>query len=98
RGCGRALAGAARRRGARAKGAAPCPSCARLGRRGTASLRRRPFGGLRYPLRVDGGHAIGLDLGGTKILAGVVGRDGTIVRRHERSTPHDSQESVVREL
>ena len=47
---------------------------------------------------MDGGHAIGLDLGGTKILAGVVGRDGTIVRRHERSTPHDSQESVVREL
>jgi len=47
---------------------------------------------------VDGGHAIGVDLGGTKILAGVVGRDGTIVRRHERSTPHDSQESVVREL
>jgi len=43
-------------------------------------------------------HWIGVDLGGTKILAGVVGRDGTIVRRHERSTPHDSQESVVREL
>jgi glucokinase len=42
--------------------------------------------------------AIGVDLGGTKILAGVVARDGTIVRRHERATPHDSQESVVREL
>ena len=47
---------------------------------------------------MDGSHAIGVDLGGTKILAGVVGRDGTIVRRHERVTPHDSQESVVREL
>jgi glucokinase len=43
-------------------------------------------------------HAIGVDLGGTKILAGVVARDGTIVRRHERATPHDSQDSVVREL
>jgi glucokinase len=47
---------------------------------------------------VDASHAIGVDLGGTKILAGVVGRDGTIVRRHERVTPQDSQASVVREL
>jgi glucokinase len=47
---------------------------------------------------VDGSHAIGVDLGGTKILAGVVARDGTIVRRHERPTPQDSQDSVVREL
>jgi glucokinase len=47
---------------------------------------------------VDGSHAIGVDLGGTKILAGVVARDGTIVRRHERATPQDSQEAVVREL
>lgn len=43
-------------------------------------------------------HAIGVDLGGTKILAGVVDRDGGIVRRHERMTPVDSQESLVREL
>lgn len=42
--------------------------------------------------------AIGVDLGGTKILAGVVTRDGEVVRRHERATPQDSQESVVREL
>jgi len=47
---------------------------------------------------VDGSHAIGVDLGGTKILAGVVARDGTVVRRHERATPQDSQESVIREL
>jgi glucokinase len=47
---------------------------------------------------VDGTHAIGVDLGGTKILAGVVARDGTVVRRHERLTPHDSQASVIREL
>ena len=49
-------------------------------------------------MRVDGSHAIGVDLGGTKILAGVVARDGTVVRRHERATPQDSQVSVVREL
>ena len=47
---------------------------------------------------VQAGHAIGVDLGGTKILAGVVARDGSIVRRHERSTPQDSQENVLAEL
>ena len=47
---------------------------------------------------MDGGHAIGVDVGGTKILAAVVTRRGEILRRHERPTPHDSQESVVREL
>ncbi len=44
------------------------------------------------------GYAIGVDLGGTKILAGVVARDGTVVRRHERPTPQDSQEHVLAEL
>ena len=43
-------------------------------------------------------HAIGLDLGGTKILAGVVTRDGEVVRRHERATPLDTQERVIAEL
>jgi glucokinase len=43
-------------------------------------------------------HAIGVDVGGTKILAGVVTREGEVVRRHERATPQDSQETVVREL
>jgi glucokinase len=43
-------------------------------------------------------HAIGVDLGGTKILSGVVTRDGEVVHRKERATPQDSQESVVREL
>jgi glucokinase len=47
---------------------------------------------------VQAGHAIGVDLGGTKILAGVVARDGSVVRRHERATPQDSQERVVAEL
>jgi glucokinase len=43
-------------------------------------------------------HAIGVDLGGTKILAGVVARDGTVLRRHERPTPTESQEMLVSEL
>jgi glucokinase len=47
---------------------------------------------------VDGSHAIGVDLGGTKILAGVVTRTGEIVQRHERPTPTDSQDALVREL
>jgi glucokinase len=47
---------------------------------------------------VQAGHAIGVDLGGTKILAGIVARDGSVVRRHERPTPQDSQEHVLAEL
>ncbi len=47
---------------------------------------------------VQAGHAIGVDLGGTKILAGVVARDGSVVRRHERATPQDAQEHVLLEL
>ena len=47
---------------------------------------------------MDGTHAIGVHLGGTKILAGVVARDGTVIRAHERATPQDSQEHVVAEL
>jgi len=53
--------------------------------------------GITVPT-VQAGHAIGVDLGGTKILAGVVARDGSVVRRHERPTPHDSQEHVLAEL
>src|SRR5947208_16627786 len=47
---------------------------------------------------VQASHAIGVDLGGTKILAGVVARDGSVVRRHERATPQDTQEHVIAEL
>ena len=65
--------------------AAPCPSVDRLCRRGTACPQGQPSGGLRYPLIVSTTHAIGVDLGGTKILAGVVTREGEVVRRHERA-------------
>ncbi|MBV8562937.1 MAG: ROK family protein [Actinobacteria bacterium] len=47
---------------------------------------------------MDDKHAIGVDVGGTKILAGVVSADGHVLRRHERSTPTDTQEHVVAEL
>ena len=43
-------------------------------------------------------HAIGVDLGGTKILAGVVARDGSVVRRHERPTSLESQDALAAEL
>jgi glucokinase len=38
---------------------------------------------------------IGVDLGGTKILAGVVGRDGAVESRRERPTPLESQDALV---
>ena len=43
-------------------------------------------------------HAIGVDLGGTKILAGVVARDGSVLRRHERATSLESQDALAAEL
>jgi glucokinase len=38
---------------------------------------------------------IGVDLGGTKILAGLVGRDGSIERHRERPTPTSSQDDLL---
>jgi glucokinase len=50
-------------------------------------------------------NVIGVDVGGTKILAGVVGREGTVVAHREHPTPVDSEavfldglEAAVREL
>jgi glucokinase len=40
-------------------------------------------------------HVIGVDLGGTKILAGVVDRDGTVERRRELPTPLESQDELL---
>jgi glucokinase len=42
--------------------------------------------------------SIGVDLGGTKILAGIVDRDGAVVRRKSRPTPVSSQEDLLAEL
>src|SRR5919204_414348 len=41
---------------------------------------------------------IGVDLGGTKILAGVVDRDGSVERRQEWPTPLHSQEELLQGL
>lgn len=42
--------------------------------------------------------AIGVDLGGTKILAGLVSRDGRVERRTERPTPLESEAELVETL
>jgi glucokinase len=54
---------------------------------------------------VAGQRVVGVDLGGTKTLAGVVGADGTVARHRETPTPLESQaalldglEAAVREL
>jgi glucokinase len=47
---------------------------------------------------MTGTHTIGLDLGGTKILAGVINSGGEVIRRHERPTSLESQEALVAEL
>ena len=44
---------------------------------------------------MDGKRVIGVDLGGTKILAGVVDRDGHVERRREHPTPTASQEELL---
>jgi glucokinase len=47
---------------------------------------------------MTGKHAIGIDLGGTKILAGVVTREGEVLRWHQRATSLESQDALVAEL
>jgi glucokinase len=44
---------------------------------------------------VDGKRVIGIDLGGTKILAGVVDRDGHVEHRREHQTPLGSQQELL---
>jgi glucokinase len=45
-----------------------------------------------------GQRAMGVDVGGTKILAGVVDRQGDVARRDERPTPISSQDALLSEL
>jgi glucokinase len=40
-------------------------------------------------------NVIGVDVGGTKILAGVVGRDGAVVRSRETPTPLSSEDDLL---
>jgi glucokinase len=44
---------------------------------------------------LDGKRVIGVDVGGTKILAGVVDRDGRVERHRENPTPVDSQDDLL---
>jgi glucokinase len=44
---------------------------------------------------LDGQRVIGVDLGGTKILAGIVDRKGNVVHRREHRTPTDSREALL---
>jgi glucokinase len=43
-------------------------------------------------------HVIGVDLGGTKILAGLVDRDGEVERRYEIPTPLESTDALLEGL
>jgi glucokinase len=43
-------------------------------------------------------HVIGIDLGGTKILSGLVGPDGHVERRYEISTPVESTDALLNGL
>jgi glucokinase len=47
---------------------------------------------------VESRRVIGVDVGGTKILAAVVDREGTLLRQHERPTPTASQDELVTAL
>ena len=44
---------------------------------------------------MDGKRVIGIDLGGTKILAGIVDREGRVERRREYPTPLGSPEDLL---
>jgi glucokinase len=44
---------------------------------------------------LDGKRVIGVDVGGTKILAGIVHRDGRVERHRENPTPVDSEEGLL---
>jgi glucokinase len=53
----------------------------------------------RYRARaLAASHVIGIDVGGTKILAGVLDRDGSVGARHELETPTSSEEAVLTAL
>ena len=46
----------------------------------------------------DAKRVVGIDVGGTKILAGIVDPDGQVERRRERLTELDSQERLIEEI
>ena len=72
----------------------PSPLRGRPCRRGTAFL-RAPSGGLGYPPNMSEKRVIGVDVGGTKVLAGLIDADGNVHQRVERPTVATSQESLL---
>ena len=44
---------------------------------------------------MDGERVIGVDLGGTKVLAGIVDREGNVEHRRERPTPLGSERELL---
>src|SRR5687767_7855897 len=44
---------------------------------------------------VSASRVIGVDLGGTKIAAGLVDEDGNVLERHETPTPVDSEQELL---
>src|SRR5207253_1936981 len=75
----------------------PCLWRGRRGRPDRASL-PAPFGGLGYPPGLSTNRVIGVDLGGTKILAGIVDAEGTVHETVERPTITTSQVALLDEL
>src|SRR5207245_8173929 len=57
-----------------------------------------PSGGVRYPPLMAANHVIGVDIGGTKLLAGIVDQDGKVHETVERPTTTSSQEALLDEI
>src|SRR5256885_3209576 len=54
--------------------------------------------GVGYPSTVTPTHVIGVDLGGTKILSGLVDREGEVERRYQIPTPLQSSDALLEGL
>jgi len=52
----------------------------------------------RLPPTVGASRVVGVDLGGTKILAGIVDDDGRVRETRERATPTSSQDALIEAL
>jgi len=48
--------------------------------------------------KAAGGYVIGIDLGGTKILAGIAGTDAKVIARHEEPTQHGDDAPVLAQM
>ena len=85
-----------RRRPAGRRATTAGPSSCRVGpgRRDRAS-RPPPSGGLGYPAIMSANRVIGVDLGGTKILAGLIDADGGMHETVERPTVTTSQDALL---